>query len=124
MVHLAGQESCDARVNAVTGGSTAEAVRSAELAESNRALEAGINERIQAQEALEQQNATLREQSHLLDLVNDAIFIRRLDDTISYWNEGAERLYGWTSAEAVGRSTHEVLRTEFPVESVRSISAA
>ena len=37
------------------------------------------------------------------------------DDKISYWNEGAERLYGWASGEVLGRSVHEVLHTEFPV---------
>jgi PAS domain S-box-containing protein len=90
-------------------------IRSAELAESKRALEAEINERIQAKEALEQQSVTLREQSHLLDLANDAIFVRSLDGAVSYWNEGAERLYGWTKQEALGSRLTALLRTEFPV---------
>jgi PAS domain S-box-containing protein len=34
---------------------------------------------------------------------------------ITYWNKGAERLYGWSSAEAIGQSPHKLLRTEFPV---------
>jgi PAS domain S-box-containing protein len=49
-----------------------------------------------------------------LPLANDAIFIRNAADNISYWNEGAERLYGWASGEVLGRSVHGILRTEFP----------
>jgi PAS domain S-box-containing protein len=64
---------------------------------------------------LEQNTAQLAYQAKLLDLANDAIFIRSATDKISYWNEGAERLYGWASEEVLGRSTHEILRTEFPV---------
>ena len=59
--------------------------------------------------------AQITEQARFLDLANDAIFVRSANDRISYWNEGAERLYGWTREEAVGRSTHELLRTIFPV---------
>jgi PAS domain S-box-containing protein len=64
---------------------------------------------------LEQKTAQLEYQAKLLDLANDAIFVRTADDKISYWNEGAERLYGWASGEVLGRSIHEVFRTEFPV---------
>lgn len=66
-----------------------------------------ITERKQSQQ-------TLIEQAQLLDLANDTIIVRDLNDTITYWNQGAERLYGWTSAEAVGQSIHVLLKTEFP----------
>jgi PAS domain S-box-containing protein len=46
----------------------------------------------------------LREQAALLDHAQDAIIVRGLDNKVSYWNKGAERLYGWSSAEAMGRS--------------------
>jgi PAS domain S-box-containing protein len=82
------------------------------LVEARQELEIRVSERTAE---LEQKASELLQKATLLDLVNDAIFIRCAEDKISYWNEGAERLYGWTSAEAVGRSTHEVLRTEFPV---------
>jgi PAS domain S-box-containing protein len=82
------------------------------LIEARQELEIRVSERTAE---LEQKASELLQKATLLDLVNDAIFIRCAEDKISYWNEGAERLYGWTSAEAVGRSTHEVLRTEFPV---------
>ncbi len=72
--------------------------RTNELAASNRALTAEIKDRTQAQELLEFQRR-LREQSRLLDLANDAIVIRTFDGAVSYWNEGAERLYGWKKQE-------------------------
>ena len=52
-----------------------------------------------------------REQASLLDLAADAIIVRGLDDRIVYWNCGAERLYGWTAEEAIGRPTAEVMQT-------------
>jgi len=97
--------------------------RTAELAQSNRLLQAQIQERIQAQEALERQTAVLREQSRLLDLANDAIFIRSFEGTIFYWNEGAERLYGWTKEEALENRLGMLLQTEFPIpfEEIREV---
>ena len=57
----------------------------------------------------------LRWQAQLLDFVNDAIFIRDLErDTVTYWNDGAMRLYGWSSREAMGAYIHDFLRTRFP----------
>jgi diguanylate cyclase (GGDEF)-like protein/PAS domain S-box-containing protein len=44
----------------------------------------------------------LREQSELLDKAQDAIFVQDMDNRILYWNQGAERLFGWTAAEAMG----------------------
>jgi PAS domain S-box-containing protein len=45
----------------------------------------------------------VREQAALLDNANDAIYVRRLDRTITYWNRGAAQLYGWSATEAVDR---------------------
>jgi PAS domain S-box-containing protein len=66
--------------------------------------------------ALQSQRAEgrLREQASLLDLSHDTIFVRGMDDVITYWNQGARELYGWTTAEAVGRVTHELMQTVFP----------
>jgi PAS domain S-box-containing protein len=49
------------------------------------------------------------EQAALLDKANDAIYVRTLDRTILYWNQGAERLYGWTREEAVHRKTSDLM---------------
>lgn len=56
----------------------------------------------------------LREQAGLLDVTHDAIFVRDMKDCITYWNRGARELYGWTAEEAVGKTSHGILRTEFP----------
>jgi PAS domain S-box-containing protein len=55
-----------------------------------------------------------RERARLLDVVHDAIFVRDLDDAITYWNRGAEERYGWTSERAVGKVSHQLLQTVFP----------
>jgi len=56
----------------------------------------------------------LRERASLLDLTHDTIFVRDMHGTITYWNGGAEALYGWTSQEAVGQIAYELLRKIFP----------
>jgi len=66
-----------------------------------------ITERRQAEQALS-------EQARLLDLSNDAIFVRDGEDRVTYWNKAATELYGFTREEALGRVTHELLRTLFP----------
>ncbi len=59
--------------------------------------------------------AALREQANLLSLTHDAIFVRALDGVVTYWNRGAEALYGWTTAQAVGKVPHVLLKTVFPL---------
>lgn len=54
-------------------------------------------------------DARIREQASLLDKAQDAIIVRDLCDNITFWNKSAERLYGWTAAEAIGRSVVELL---------------
>ncbi len=46
----------------------------------------------------------IREQAALLDKAQDAIIVRGLDEVVRYWNKGAERIYGWTQAEAIGQT--------------------
>ena len=67
--------------------------------------------------------AMLRHHVEMLDLANDSIIIRDLNDTISYWNQGAERLYGWTKAEARGQYVQTLLQTIFP-QPLEEIKAA
>lgn len=83
----------------------------AELEESVQERTASLAERTAA---LERKTTEVLEQAAMIDLANDAIFVRSAADTISYWNKGAERLYGWTKDEALGRDAHELLHTEFP----------
>jgi PAS domain S-box-containing protein len=67
------------------------------------------------QYALKQSAQEVATQAELLDLTNDAAFISDLENRITYWNRGAERLYGWRKDEAIGRNASELLQTEFPV---------
>jgi PAS domain S-box-containing protein len=53
------------------------------------------------------------EQARLLDLTSDTIFVRDMSDVITYWNHGAEELYGWTREEAIGNVAHSLLQTRF-----------
>lgn len=50
----------------------------------------------------------IRSQAALLDVTRDAVLVRDFCDRILYWNEGAAQLYGWSVAEAQGRTTHEL----------------
>jgi PAS domain S-box-containing protein len=56
----------------------------------------------------------LRERAQLLDLTHDSIFVRSMNDVVSFWNRGAEHLYGWSKEEAIGQSSHQLLQTIFP----------
>ena len=56
----------------------------------------------------------LAEKARLLDLSNDAILVRDAADRITFWNEGATALYGYSREEALGRVSHELFQTEFP----------
>ncbi|HEY3897490.1 MAG TPA: PAS domain S-box protein [Chthoniobacter sp.] len=57
--------------------------------------------------------ARVREQAAMLDLARDAIIVRRFeDDVITFWNKGAERLYVWTSEEALGRRIDDLVFLE------------
>lgn len=50
----------------------------------------------------------IRKQAQLLDQARDAITVRGLDGRIQFWNHGAEKMLGWTSAEALGHTTAEL----------------
>jgi PAS domain S-box-containing protein len=60
---------------------------------------------------IEQLRSTEHERAQLLDISSDAIFVWELDGVIQYWNKGAADLYGFSSTEAVGRVSHELLST-------------
>ena len=56
----------------------------------------------------------LRRQAELLELAHDGILVRRSDGVITFWNRGAETMYGWPREQALGRVSHDLLRTQFP----------
>ena len=60
--------------------------------------------------------------SDLLTLSYEPMLAWRLDGVIEFWNTGAERLYGFAPDEAVGRSSHSLLQTKFPIEFIEFLS--
>jgi len=70
-----------------------------------------ITKRKKAEAALRQANEILREQSAILELA--PVLVRDLESRIILWTRGAERLYGFSKAEALGRVSHELFQTEF-----------
>ena len=54
----------------------------------------------------------LLEQARLLELTQDAIMVRGLDDRVQFWNRGAEALYGVPRTEAVGKKDSELFETD------------
>ena len=66
------------------------------------AIRSDITERKRAEQQI-------REQAELLDQAQDAILVRDLDHNILFWNKGAEKIYGWTAEEVIGKNAAEVL---------------
>ncbi len=66
------------------------------------AIRNDITERKRAEEQL-------REQATLLDNAQDAILVRDLDDKFRFWNKSAERIYGWSAAEVIGRDMKDFI---------------
>ncbi len=62
----------------------------------------------------------IREQAELLDQAHDAISVRDLDNKILYWSKGAERLYGWTAYEALGKRANDLYYKEETVTSAEA----
>jgi PAS domain S-box-containing protein len=89
-------------VATLAGAALENAENFAELRRLNETLELRIKERKQAEEQI-------KEQAALLDKAQDAILVQDLQGRVLFWNRSAERLYGWTAAEAAGRNANELL---------------
>jgi len=72
-------------------------------------LEKEIEERKQAEEALRESEERFRLISRL---AHDAILLMDHEGKISYWNEAAIRIFGYTQNEALGRDLHRLLAPE------------
>ncbi|HEY9838093.1 MAG TPA: PAS domain S-box protein [Vampirovibrionales bacterium] len=70
-----------------------------------------ITERKRAEEQVRQQAA-------LLDVATDAIWVKDLQQTIVFWNKGAEKLYGWTRSEAIAQTSSHL----FDVKSAQELN--
>jgi PAS domain S-box-containing protein len=75
---------------------------------------------VSAQHALERESIQhlqqIRQQIQLINLAHDAIIVRDPVSRIISWNKGAQDLYGWTEQAALGRITHTLLQTHFPID--------
>ncbi|GAB4367224.1 MAG: hypothetical protein Kow00121_05300 [Elainellaceae cyanobacterium] len=91
------------------------ALRTVELSQLNDRLQQELLERERSQQILQ-------EQAQLLDLAHDTIMVCDLNGAITFWNQGAERMYGWSKDEAIGRVSHDLLRTQFfiPLTTIRA----
>jgi two-component system cell cycle sensor histidine kinase/response regulator CckA len=56
----------------------------------------------------------LAEQSGLLELAPDPIFVRDVNQRITFWNAAAEAVYGFSTEEAIGARAGDLLRSEYP----------
>jgi len=76
----------------------------------------------QARDNLEIEVAERTQQASLLNLTHDTIFVRDMSDVITYWNRGAQELFGWTAEEAIGKRAHDLLQSVFsaPIEEIRA----
>lgn len=70
---------------------------------------------------LKQAEEKIVEQAMLLNVATDAILVRGLDSKILFWNNGAKNLYGWSSVEALGKSTNELLYKEITPQVIEAL---
>jgi PAS domain S-box-containing protein len=71
-------------------------------------------ELLHSRDELQREVAERTQQASLLNLTNDAICVRDIDDVITYWNRAAQELYGWTAEQAIGKRSHQLFATSFP----------
>jgi two-component system, cell cycle sensor histidine kinase and response regulator CckA len=81
------------------------AERTSELSHTAERLQQKVNEYHQAEQKI-------YEQAALIDIATDAIFVQDLDHRILFWSKGAERLYGWTATEVLGKRADELFCQE------------
>ncbi|HTP97450.1 MAG TPA: PAS domain S-box protein, partial [Burkholderiales bacterium] len=71
-----------------------------------------VTERRRAEAALRESEAQARRLATIVDQCRDAIITKDLNNIVVSWNRGAEQLYGYTAAEAVGRVVWECTNPE------------
>jgi diguanylate cyclase (GGDEF)-like protein/PAS domain S-box-containing protein len=74
-----------------------------------REMESHAAERERYLVELRESEKQFRQQASLLDKAQDAIVVHGMDHCILYWNKSAERLYGWSKEEALGKSAQELI---------------
>ena len=69
----------------------------------------GVHGALQDTTSMKLVEERLREQAALLDKAQDAIWVLKLDGSFAFWNQSAERIYGWTADEVMHRGAQELL---------------
>ena len=77
----------------------------------NRDLENRVAERT---EELRKSEAQFRMRAELLEVASEAIMVRGMDDSIQFWNPGAEAMYGWRGEEVLGTQHSQCLANRLP----------
>ncbi|MCI0754981.1 PAS domain-containing protein [Teichococcus vastitatis] len=72
-----------------------------------------VHDRRRVEDSLRENEVRLLDLMATLELAS--VMVRSFDGTILFWSAGCEHLYGWTAAEAMGRRTHNLLGTIYPV---------
>ena len=96
------------------------------LKQSRDHLEEQVKERTaeleESYKSLKESELKAKEHADLLDITHEAIFVRDITDKISFWNKGAEELYGWSKREALGKILQKLLQTEYtePLEEIKN----
>lgn len=73
---------------------------------------------------LRKNEQVLSEKARLLDLAPVAVLSTDAGDVIRYWSQGATQMYGWTSQEAVGQTSRQLLGFSASMEEVMAALAA
>jgi PAS domain S-box-containing protein len=76
-----------------------------------------ITERQQAEQKI-------HEQAALLDITTDAMLVRDWTGQIRFWNKGAERMYGWKSQDAIGKSANELLYRQETLSQLQDVQTS
>ncbi|MBK6429260.1 PAS domain S-box protein [Candidatus Amarolinea dominans] len=77
-----------------------------------------------ATNALPASEPGLQLQTRLLNSIGQAVIATDLHGAITYWNRAAEQLYGWESAEVLGRNILDITPTEQSVEQAQEIMSS
>jgi PAS domain S-box-containing protein len=97
-----------------------------QLKEARDNLEKQVEDRTaeleESYKSLKESESKAKEQADLLNITHEAIFVRDIDDKISFWNNGAAELYGWSKKEAIGKTLQELLQTEYikPLKEIKN----
>lgn len=73
------------------------------------------------QSKIQQPKATPLARVDILQVVTDAIIVTNTEWSLQSWNHAAEKMYGWTAAEVLGKSLRNLLETKYPEGSFETV---